>query len=67
MCNSDIVSKNKSQVIQKEALHYLHIDIETRSSRELAAVGVYKYAESKDFKILLFGYSMDEEAVQVVD
>ena len=67
MCSGEIASKNLSQVMQGEALHYLHIDIETRSSQDLAAVGVYKYAESKDFKILLFGYSMDEEAVQVVD
>ena len=35
----------------------LHIDIETYSSADLAKCGVYKYTESPDFEILLFGYS----------
>lgn len=67
MCTGLTNQDNQSQGRQDDAMHYLHIDIETRSSQDLAAVGVYKYAESKDFKILLFGYSMDEGEVQVVD
>lgn len=43
------------------------IDIETFSSVPLAKAGVYKYAEAEDFEILLFGYSVDGEEVQVVD
>jgi hypothetical protein len=35
----------------------LEIDIETFSSTDLKKAGVYKYAESPDFEILLFGYS----------
>ena len=40
-------------------MQYLSIDIETYSSVNLQKAGVYKYAESPDFKILLFGYSVD--------
>jgi len=45
----------------------LSIDIETYSSTPLAKCGVYKYAEAPDFEILLFGYSVDGDPVQVVD
>lgn len=45
----------------------LSIDIETFSSVNLQKCGVYKYAESEDFEILLFGYAVDGGAVQVVD
>lgn len=45
----------------------LSIDIETFSSVNLQKCGVYKYAESEDFEILLFGYAVDGGAVHVVD
>ena len=45
----------------------ISIDIETFSSVDLAKSGVYRYAESPDFEILLFGYSVDVSAVSVVD
>ena len=45
----------------------LSIDIETYSSVDLAKCGVYKYAESPDFEILLFGYAVDGGEVNVVD
>lgn len=45
----------------------LFIDLETYSSVNLAKSGVYKYAESDDFEILLFGYSIDSAPVEVVD
>ena len=45
----------------------ISIDIETFSSVDLTRCGVYKYAESPDFQILLFGYSVDGGEVQVVD
>ena len=45
----------------------LSIDIETYSSVELPKCGVYKYAETPDFDILLFGYSVDGGPVRVVD
>jgi DNA polymerase len=37
----------------------IFIDIETFSSIDLQKCGVYKYTESPDFEILLFGYSID--------
>lgn len=45
----------------------LSVDLETFSSVDLKKCGVYKYAESEDFEILLFGYSVDGSEVQVVD
>ena len=45
----------------------LHIDIECFSSAELPKSGVYRYVESPDFEILLFGFSADGGPVQVVD
>ena len=45
----------------------ISIDIETYSSVDLSRCGVYKYAESPDFQILLFGYSVDGSEVTVVD
>ena len=48
-------------------MHEIHCDIETYSSVDLTKTGVYKYAEAPDFEILLFGYAVDDEPVQVVD
>lgn len=45
----------------------LSIDLETYSSVDLGKSGVYKYAESEDFEILLFAYSIDDGEVNVVD
>lgn len=45
----------------------LSIDIETYSSVNLPKCGVYKYTESPDFEILLFGYSTDGSDVAVID
>ena len=45
----------------------LGIDLETFSSVDLLKCGVYRYASSPDFDILLFGYSVDGGDVQVVD
>ena len=43
------------------------IDLETFSTVDLAKSGVYRYAESPDFAILLFGYSVDGGDVRVID
>ena len=45
----------------------ISIDIETYSSVNLARSGVYRYTESEDFEILLFGYSIDGKEVNVID
>lgn len=45
----------------------ISIDIETYSSVSLQKAGVYRYAESDDFTILLFGYSVDGGVVKVID
>lgn len=45
----------------------LEIDIETFSSVNLSKAGVYRYAESPDFEILLFAYSIYGSEVKIVD
>ena len=45
----------------------LSIDIETYSPENLAKSGVYRYCQSPEFEVLLFGYSVDGGPVQVVD
>ena len=48
-------------------LKSIGIDLETFSSVDLSKCGVYRYASSPDFDILLFGYSVDGVDVRVVD
>lgn len=45
----------------------ISLDIETYSSVDLKKCGVFKYVESPDFEILLFGYSIDGGEVAVMD
>ena len=45
----------------------ISIDIETYSSTNLNQTGVYRYADSDDFELLLFGYATDLGPVRVVD
>lgn len=45
----------------------LHLDLETRSSVDIGKGGVYKYASSPDFEVLLFGYAADGGEVNVID
>ena len=48
-------------------VRHLSIDIETRSSVDIAKAGVYKYAQSPDFQILLFAYQFGEDPVEIID
>lgn len=45
----------------------VNIDIETYSDIDLSKAGVYRYADSENFMILLIGYSIDHGPVRVVD
>lgn len=47
--------------------HTLHVDIETRSSADISATGSYKYAQDKDFEILLISYAFDGDPVHTID
>jgi len=53
--------------LKGELMKCISIDLETYSNINLQKSGVYKYAESEDFEILLFGYSIDGGEVTVVD
>ncbi len=48
-------------------MNHISIDIETYSDIDLSKSSVYRYSESPDFEILLFGYAVDDGPVQVVD
>lgn len=50
-----------------DGLHHVSIDIETYSDVDIKKAGLYKYAESPAFSVLLFAYSVDGGPVQVVD
>ena len=49
------------------AIKTLALDLETFSDVDLKKSGVYPYAESPSFAILLLGYSVDGGKIQVVD
>jgi len=48
-------------------MKFINIDLETFSSIDLKRCGVYRYCESEDFRVLLFGYSVDGGDTKVVD
>lgn len=48
-------------------MNNISIDLETYSDQDISSCGVYKYADSPNFRILLFAYSVDGSEVQVVD
>lgn len=48
-------------------MHHLSIDLETRSGADIKKTGSYRYIQDPDFKILLFGYRIDDGPVQVAD
>ena len=45
----------------------ISIDIETFSDVDLIRCGVYKYADSPNFEILLFAYAVDDGDVHIID
>ena len=45
----------------------LSLDLETKSSVDIGKAGAYKYAESPDFEILLFGVSVNHGPITVYD
>lgn len=48
-------------------MRHLSIDIETKSSVDIGKAGLYRYAQSDDFEILLFAYRYGSEEVQIID
>ena len=47
--------------------HHLSIDLETYSDVDIKKTGLYRYAQSPAFTILLFAYSIDGAPPQVID
>ena len=48
-------------------MHHINIDLETRSGADIQKTGSYKYLQDPDFRILLFGYRIDNGPVVVID
>lgn len=67
MWNDMIKEAAKERRENPVSFKVLSIDIETYSSNDISSCGVYKYAEAKDFTILLFAYSCDNGPVEVID
>lgn len=49
------------------SIRTLSIDLETFSDVDLGRCGVYRYAQSEAFEVLLFGYAVNGGEVRVVD
>ncbi len=50
-----------------EDIKTLSLDLETYSDVDLGKCGVYRYAESPSFEVLLFGYAINSGEVHVID
>jgi DNA polymerase len=48
-------------------MRHLSVDIETYSSIDLKKAGLYRYAQSPDFEIMLFGYAWGDDPARVID
>ena len=49
-----------------EKIREMSVDLETYSDVNISKCGAYKYAESDQFEILLFGVSINGGPVQVI-
>lgn len=45
----------------------MSVDLETRSGADITKTGSYKYLQDPDFRILLFGYKLDDQPEAVID
>ncbi|MDD7795609.1 DNA polymerase [Clostridium sp. 'White wine YQ'] len=50
-----------------EDIKTLSLDLETYSDVDLGKCGVYRYAESPSFEVLLFGYAINGGEVHIID
>lgn len=57
----------KEKYMEGYKIKELSIDLETYSDEDVKQNGVYKYAESPNFDILLFAYSVNGGEVKVID
>ena len=55
------------KVVIRMKIRTLSLDLETKSSTDLSKAGIYRYAQSPDFDILLFGVSVNGGPVTVYD
>ena len=47
--------------------HHISIDLETQSGADISKTGSYRYMQDPEFRILLFGYKIDDEPEVVID
>ena len=48
-------------------MNHLYIDIETTSGADLSCAGAYRYAEDDHFRVLLFGYAVDNDPIHIIN
>ena len=48
-------------------MRHLSIDLETYSSVDIKKCGLYRYAQSPDFEILLLAFAWDDQPVHIID
>lgn len=53
--------------MKKTGNHIMSVDIETYSDVDIAKAGVYAYAQSPAFEILLIAYRLDDQPVKVLE
>ena len=51
----------------KGVKHHISIDLESRSGADISKTGSYRYMQDPDFRILLFGYKIDDGPEEVID
>ena len=62
-----LVCKANKRRRKERRIQKISIDIETFSDIDLVKCGVYKYADSPAFEILLFAYSIDGGEIHIID
>ena len=50
-----------------DGVHHLYVDLETYSDVDIDKAGLYRYARSPAFELLLMSYSLDGGPVQTID
>ena len=48
-------------------MNHLYLDIEAASGVKLSQTGPYRYSEDEHFRILLFGYAVDNEPIRIIN
>lgn len=65
--NPELPSSLLWHLLYGKPREHLYIDVETYCELDLNKVGHYRYCDHESFKVQLFSYAFDDDAVQCVD